>query len=162
MRKKLLISVSAVAACLLSWQLQCGKEIPCEFPDQTFFYFRLTDAHGAGLIGKPGSKYLSDSTFLVKQDGTPANQLVRQPNGDLFFYLPDPPENALDSTIEKLYYLHLPDSAGRPYADTDTLTIAYKMSVVEGTTCFDYLKLAFNGDTYYDGPFVDGVEIVKK
>jgi len=153
----LLLSVS----CSLL-HFSCNKKEVCRFLVQdATFTFRLVDKFGVNQIAKWGSRYLSDSVYVTKIDGTLPNQLGILPGGNIGFFIPDDYVEALDSQVMRQFLLYLPDIQGHPKADTDTITFKYRFKKTENVICYERLQVIFNDSMYHDGQYTDFIIFTK-
>jgi hypothetical protein len=140
----------------------CGKKEACRFLVQdAAFTFRLVDLYGVNQIAKWGSRYLSDSVYVTKIDGTIPNQLEIGPDGNISFFIPDSYNEAKDSQVVRQFLLYLPDVQGNPRDDTDTIIFKYRFKITEDVICYERLQVTFNDSIYHDGQYTDFIIFTK-
>lgn len=141
----------------------CKKKEVCQFivQDETFT-FRLVDQYGVNQIAKWGSRYLSDSVYVTKTDGTLPNQLGISPGGTIGFFIPDSYDEALDSQVMQQFLLYLPDIQGNPRDDIDTISFKYKFQITGDIICYEKFQVAFNDSVYHEGQYTNFIIFTKK
>ena len=140
----------------------CEKKEVCRFLVQdTAFTFKLVDQFGMNQIAKWGSRYLSDSVYVTKFDGTLPNQLEIGSDGSIGLFIPDSYNEALDSQVTRQFLLYLPDLQGHPRDDIDTITFKYRFQKTENVICYERLQVMFNDSTYTDGLYTDFIIFTK-
>jgi hypothetical protein len=163
MKKNIFIFLRTLGISCILLLYSCDEKEICNFPAQDAgFSFRLVDQFGGKLIAKWGSRYLSDSVFVTKLDGTSPNQLYIGGGGDISFYIPDYDNLTLDTQILQQFLLYLPNPQGHPKDDIDTITFKYRFKVKEEVICHEQLHIMFNDSTYYDGVYIDFITFTKK
>ncbi|MFN0015592.1 MAG: hypothetical protein ACKVU2_13680 [Saprospiraceae bacterium] len=150
-----------VFSCFLV-HFSCEKKEVCRFhvQDETFT-FRLVDQYGVNQIAKWGARYLSDSVYVAKFDGTLPNQLSIESNGRIGFFIPDDYGEALDTQVMRQFLLFLPDNQGHPKDDIDTITFRYRFKLTEDVICYESLQVMFNDSIYHDGQYIDFIVFTK-
>lgn len=155
-------SLTLGLACLLL-HFSCKKKESCNFLVQdATFTFRLVDQFGVNQIAEWGSRYLSDSVYVTKFDGTLPNQLGILSDGHIGFFIPDDYVEALDSQVMQQFLLYLPDIQGHPKNDIDTITFKYRFQKTQDVICYERLQVAFNDSTYHEGQYTDFIVFTKK
>lgn len=155
------MSLTLGLSCFLL-HFSCEKKEACRFLVQdAAFTFRLVDQYGVNQIAKWGSRYLSDSVYVTKIDGTLPNQLEIRSGGSISFFIPDDYQEALDSQVVRQFLLYLPDVQGHPREDTDTITFKYRFKITEDVICYERLQVAFNDSIYYDDQYTDFIIFTK-
>lgn len=158
MKKNTFITSLALGFSCFFIHFSCEKKETCRFPVyDASFTFRLVDQYGMNQIAKWGSRYLSDSVYITKIDGTPPNQLEIGPDGNISFFIPNDNHEARDSQVTKQFLLYLPDIQGHPKDDTDTITFKYRFNL----SCYDQFMVYFNDSLYYNGEYDDFIIFTK-
>lgn len=161
MKKNTLITSLALGLSCLLLHFSCEKKGSCNFLVQdSYFSFRLVDQYGVNQIAKWGSRYLSDSVYVTKIDGTLPNRIGIDSDGSIGFFIPDDYTEAIDSQIMRKFLLYLPDIQGHPKDDIDTITFKYRFSD-SGMICFEKLQVSFNDTLYHDGGYIDFIIFTK-
>lgn len=156
--------ITSIALGLSSFLLHysCVKKEACRFLVQdATFTFRLVDQYRVNQIAKWGSRYLSDSVYVTKLDGTIPNQLEIRADGSVGFFIPDDYVEALDSQVMQHFLLYLPNIQGHPKDDTDTITFKYRFKKTEDMICYEKLQVIFNDSLYHDGQYTDFIIFTK-
>ena len=137
----------------------CGKKEGCIGPivPDSYFSFKLTDQYGINLIAAWGARYLSDSVYLTKLDGTLPNRLDIGAGGRIGFVIPDDDSEAKDSSVTKQFLLYLPDFQGNPKKDIDTLRFQYRFY----GSCYDTFQVWYNDSLYHNGNYTDFISFLK-
>lgn len=162
MKKNTLITALTVGLSFFLLHFSCGKKESCNFLVQDeSFTFRLVDQYGVNQIAKWGARYLSDSVYVTKIDGSLPNQLEIGPDGNIGFFIPDSFNEARDSQVMRQFLLYLPDTQGNPKHDIDTLSFKYKFKITGDVICYEKLQVAFNDSTYYEGLYTDFIIFTK-
>ncbi|MBV6439209.1 MAG: hypothetical protein EPGJADBJ_00851 [Saprospiraceae bacterium] len=162
MKKNTFITSLALGLSCLLLHFSCGKKEVCRFLVQdAAFTFRLVDQYGVNQIAKWGSRYLSDSVYVTKIDGTLPNQLSISPGGSISFFIPDSYNEALDSQVMRQFLLYLPDIQGHPKDDIDTITFKYRFQKTEDFICYERLQVIFNDSIYHDGQYTNFIILTK-
>lgn len=149
-----------VGTVFLAVQHSCQEKKECSSGSpiyDSYFTFRLVDQYGINQIAAWGSRYLSDSVFLTKIDGTPPNQLEILGDGNITFFIPDSFDEAKDTFITRQFFLYLPDAQGHPNDDIDTLRFKYRFN----TACYENFQVFYNDSLYHDGQYIGFVSFVK-
>ena len=158
---KLILKISLLlgVACFATHS-SCRKEGECPsgLPIyDSYFTFKLVDQYGINQIAAWGSRYLSDSVYLTKVDGTLPNQLEILGDGNITFFIPDAFGEAKDTFITRHFFLYLPDSQGHPKDDIDTLKFKYRFI----TVCYENFQISFNDSLCHDGRYTDFMSFIK-
>jgi len=162
MKKNTLITSLAMGLSCLLFHFSCEKKESCNFLVQdATFTFRLVDQFGVNQIAQWGSRYLSDSVYVTKIDGTLPNQLEIGSGGRIGFFIPDTYREALDSQVVRQFLLYLPDIQGHPKDDIDTITFKYQFQKTEDVVCYEKLLVMFNDSIYHDGHYIDFITFTK-
>jgi len=141
----------------------CGKKESCNaLVQDESFTFRLVDKYGVNQIAKWGSRYLSDSVYVTKIDGSLPNQLEIGPDGNIGFFIPDSFNEARDSQIMRQFLLYLPDTQGNPKYDIDTITFKYKFQITDDVICYEKFQVVFNDSIHHEGQYTDFIIFTKK
>lgn len=137
----------------------CKEEKECEgIPVfDSYFSFRLVDKYGINLIASWGARYLSDSVYVRKEDGTFPNQLEIRGNGRIGFSIPNDDSEAQDTIVIREFLLYLPDLQGHPMNDVDTLKFQYRFN----QACYENFRVWFNDSLYHDGQYIDYLNFTK-
>jgi hypothetical protein len=148
-----IISLTLGLSCFLI-NFSCEKKETCNSPVQdSHFTFKLFDQYGVNQIAKWGARYLSDSVYVTKFDGTLPNQLSVESNGRIGFFIPDDYREALDSQVIRQFLLYLPDIQGNPKGDLDTITFKYRFQKTDDVICYERMQVTFNDSIYHDEPY---------
>lgn len=131
-------------------QLYCEEKNSCKSPViDSYFYFRLVDKYGMNQIAAWGTRYLSDSTYFTKLDGSMPRQLEILGDGNISFVIPEDDYEALDTQATQVFLLYLPDVQGHPRDDVDTFTFKYKFQ----GACFEEFIVYYNDSLYHQGEY---------
>jgi hypothetical protein len=161
MKRKILLFI-ALASLIGAVHLSCKKEDDCiRILHKNGFSFNLINRFGNELIGAWGRPYLSDSTFLTNSDGSLPSNLAIQDHGSIGFAIHTNSKLVTDSLYFQQYYLYLPDFDGKPYQDTDTISIAYIFERKGDYLCYNSYKVTYNDSIYYDGNFSNVFRFIK-
>lgn len=153
MKKFTFITLFALGFCCLWFLFSCDKKICNARVQDESFTFRLVDKYGVNQIAKWGSRYLSDSVYVTKIDGTLPNQLEIGPGGNISFFIPDDYREALDSQVIRQFLMYLPDIQGHPKDDIDTITFKYRFNITGDVICYESLQVMYNDSLYHDGQY---------
>jgi hypothetical protein len=144
------------------WQACIVDRLPCNaLVQDAEFGFKIYSKNGVNQIAKWGARYLSDSTYFTKMDGTLPKQFRILGDGSISFYFPSSQKEAIDTPATHTFLLHLPDYDGIPYKDTDTIAFTYKASRIKEYICCEWLRIHYNGKQFYEGPF-EGFMVFEK
>lgn len=158
--KRFLLQSLVLLGAITMYVVACHKHIPCKsLVQDSFFTFTLVDRNGISQMDVWGATYLLDSTYVVKPDGSPANQLERLGNS-ITFFIPEKFTEAIDSQVTRTFFLYLPDIHGNPRADTDTITFRYRFQTGE-EVCFEHMEVIFNDSLYYNGNYTTSLTFTK-
>ncbi len=160
-KNKFLLGISLlISIVFLTVQHSCEekKECPSGYPIyDSYFTFRLVDQYGINQIAAWGSRYISDSVFLTKIDGTLPNQLEILGDGNITFFIPDSFDEARDTFITRQFLLYLPDAQGHPNDDIDTLRFKYRFNIA----CYENFEVFYNDSLYHNGQYIDIISFTK-
>lgn len=161
MKNKLIFKASIIVLWgLFLIHVSCEKKDRCigSIVPDSYFSFKLTDKFGVNLIAAWGARYLSDSVYLTKFDGTLPNRLDIGAGGRIGFVIPDDDSEARDSSVTKYFLLSLPDFLGNPGNDIDTLKFRYRFY----GSCYDSFQVWYNDSLYHNGNYTDFISFLKK
>jgi hypothetical protein len=162
MKKYAFITTLALGLSCFLFHLSCKKKESCNFLVQdSHFTFKLFDQYGVNQIAKWGARYLSDSVYVTKFDGSLPNSLDIDSGGSIGFFIPDDYAEALDSQIIRHFLLYLPDSQGNPKNDIDTITFKYRFQKTDDIICYEKLQIIFNDSVYHDGQYTNFIIFTK-
>jgi hypothetical protein len=148
-----------VAAASFAVHFSCKEKKLCEGVPifDSYFSFKLVDKYGINLIAAWGARYLSDSVYLTKMDGSLPNQLGISGGGRIGFVIPDDDSEAKDSMVTREFLLYLPDNQGHPKDDVDTLKFQYLFN----QSCYEKFRVWYNDSLYHDGQYIDFILLIK-
>ena len=144
----------------------CGTEKGCSVsgPIDESFGFRLLDKNtNERLIGVTERIYNSEAVLFLDQNQKEPPFLNIGRGGNINFLLHDSINEALNKSIIKKYYLHLPDKNDNPSSDIDTLCFEYCFEETDDCPAIWYKRFVvkYNDSIYIDGQHQSFVNFLK-
>lgn len=162
MRIKANLSALYLPLIVLVCNYQCANKetLPCsgDLVVDSNFTFKLADQSGTNLIAAWGARYLSDSVYVTKSDGSLPRLLEIREDGSISLLVPEDSQEAQDSSVTRSFLVYLPDFHGHPKADVDTIIFKYRFDA----SCYEDFQVFYNDSLYHQGNFTSFISFVKR